>query len=60
SLVKLPWFKLPEDKRADSGLTPQHVRIAIGLEDQQDLIDDLAQALVAAEKCIQNNIYYFC
>ena len=50
SLVKLPWFKLPENKRADSGLTPQHVRIAIGLEDQQDLIDDLAQALVAAEK----------
>ena len=50
SLVKLPWFKLPEEKRADSGLTPQHVRIAIGLEDQQDLIDDLAQALVAAEK----------
>ncbi|WP_185851298.1 PLP-dependent transferase, partial [Lacticaseibacillus rhamnosus] len=43
-------FKLPENKRADSGLTPQHVRIAIGLEDQQDLIDDLAQALVAAEK----------
>lgn len=50
SLVKLPWFKLPEEKRAGSGLTPQHVRIAIGLEDQQDLIDDLAQALVAAEK----------
>ncbi|KLI75022.1 MULTISPECIES: trans-sulfuration enzyme family protein [Lacticaseibacillus] len=50
SLVKLPWFKLPEEKRAGSGLTPQHVRIAIGLEDHQDLIDDLAQALVAAEK----------
>ncbi|HAJ53879.1 MAG TPA: hypothetical protein DCL56_04185, partial [Lactobacillus sp.] len=33
-----------------SGLTPQHVRIAIGLEDQQDLIGDLAQALAAAEK----------
>jgi len=50
SLVKLPWFKLPEEKRAGSGLTPQHVRIAIGLEDQQDLIGDLAQALAAAEK----------
>ena len=50
SLVKLPWFKLPEEKRSTSGLTPQHVRIAIGLEDQQDLIDDLAQALTAAEK----------
>ncbi|WP_424320893.1 trans-sulfuration enzyme family protein [Lacticaseibacillus chiayiensis] len=50
SLVKLPWFKLPEEKRTGSGLTPQHVRIAIGLEDQQDLIDDLAQALKAAEK----------
>ncbi|ARY90682.1 MULTISPECIES: trans-sulfuration enzyme family protein [Lacticaseibacillus] len=50
SLVKLPWFKLPEEKRAGSGLTPQHVRVAIGLEDQQDLIDDLAQALAAAEK----------
>ncbi|PTU92493.1 cystathionine beta-lyase [Lacticaseibacillus casei] len=42
--------KLPEEKRAGSGLTPQHVRIAIGLEDQQDLIGDLAQALAAAEK----------
>lgn len=50
SSVQSPWFKLPEKQRADTGLTPTHVRIDIGLEELQDLIDDLAQALVAAEK----------
>ncbi|WP_282603367.1 O-succinylhomoserine sulfhydrylase [Paracoccus sp. PARArs4] len=37
--------RLPEDQRAHLGITPGLLRLSIGLEDAQDLIDDLTQAL---------------
>ncbi len=37
--------RLAEDARARIGITPGMVRLSVGLEDGQDLIDDLAQAL---------------
>jgi cystathionine beta-lyase/cystathionine gamma-synthase len=36
---------VPPDRRAEIGLTDSLVRISAGIEDPQDLIDDLAQAL---------------
>jgi len=35
---------------AKSGVGEELVRLSIGLEDPQDLIDDLAQALAASQK----------
>ncbi len=36
---------VPPDRRAEIGLTDSMVRISVGIEDPQDLIDDLRQAL---------------
>ncbi len=36
---------VPEERRRSMGLTDSLVRISVGIEDPQDLIDDLAQAL---------------
>ena len=49
SLIELPvtmsfWDVAPEDRRA-MGITDSLVRLACGIEDKLDLIDDLAQAL---------------
>ena len=35
----------PQD-RANLGITPGHIRLSVGLEDCDDLIDDLDQALI--------------
>ena len=35
---------------AKAGVGEELVRLSIGLEDPQDLIDDLAQALAASQK----------
>jgi O-succinylhomoserine sulfhydrylase len=40
--------RLSEDARAAIGVTPGLVRLSIGLEDEQDLVDDALQALDAA------------
>ena len=37
--------KLPDDAKAELGINPGSVRISVGLEDAQDLIDDFDQAL---------------
>jgi O-succinylhomoserine sulfhydrylase len=39
--------RLSEDERREQGITPDLVRIAVGLEDLQDLKDDLARGLAA-------------
>lgn len=39
---------IPLEKRLASGITPQLVRISVGIEDAEDLIADLAQALEKA------------
>jgi len=39
--------RLPEDQKAALGITPGLVRISVGLEDQQDLLEDFTKALSA-------------
>jgi cystathionine gamma-lyase len=52
SLVCHPWTmshaSIPEGQRRAAGITPQLVRLSVGIEDAQDLIGDLDQALEAA------------
>lgn len=52
SLAGHPWTMshatLPEDRRRALGITPELVRLSVGIEDADDLIDDLEQALAAA------------
>ena len=40
--------QLSEDKQREAGVTPDMIRLSIGIEDAEDLIDDLGQALEAA------------
>ena len=51
SLVSHPWTmshgSIPEDLRQAAGITPQLVRLSVGIEDADDLIADLDQALRA-------------
>lgn len=39
---------IPEDKRAALGISDTLIRISVGLEDEEDLIADLEQALKVA------------
>ena len=52
SLVSHPWTmshaSIPEPQRLEIGITPQLIRLSVGLEDAEDLIGDLDQALQAA------------
>lgn len=52
SLVSHPWTmshaSIPETLRRAAGITPQLVRLSVGIEDASDLIRDLDQALEAA------------
>ncbi|WP_036772268.1 trans-sulfuration enzyme family protein [Photorhabdus australis] len=52
SLISQPFSmthaSIPLEKRLSSGITPQLVRISVGIEDAEDLIADLAQALEKA------------
>lgn len=41
--------RLSDEAREDLGITPGLVRLSVGLEDADDLIADLSQALEAAE-----------
>ena len=43
-------FRVPTDALASAGITEGTIRLSIGLEDPQDLIDDLARALKIAQK----------
>jgi cystathionine beta-lyase len=36
---------IPEDKRKEVGITDDLVRLSVGVEDIEDLIEDLKQAL---------------
>jgi len=48
SLIEHPWtmthVSMPEDVRRSVGITENLIRISVGIEHQQDLLDDLAQA----------------
>jgi cystathionine gamma-lyase len=52
SLVGHPWSmshsSIPEDVRRAAGITPQLIRLSVGIEDVEDLIGDLDHALQAA------------
>ena len=52
SLVSHPWTmthaSIPEDLRRAAGITPQLVRLSVGIEDADDLIGDVERALEAA------------
>jgi O-acetylhomoserine (thiol)-lyase len=43
-------FRVPDEELAAAGITQGTMRLSIGLEDPDDLIDDLARALKAAAK----------
>jgi O-acetylhomoserine (thiol)-lyase len=43
-------FRMDDAALAQAGITPGTIRLSIGLEDPDDLIDDLKRALKAAEK----------
>jgi O-acetylhomoserine/O-acetylserine sulfhydrylase-like pyridoxal-dependent enzyme len=43
-------FRVPDADLAAAGITQGTIRLSIGLEDPQDLIDDLARALKIASK----------
>ena len=51
SLAELPSVmthaSVPAEQRAELGITDGLVRISVGLEDSQDLINDIEQALAA-------------
>jgi O-acetylhomoserine (thiol)-lyase len=44
-------FRMDDAALAAAGIGPGTIRLSIGLEDADDLIDDLKRALKAAEKC---------
>jgi len=50
SLIEQPWTmshaSMPEQARVDAGISPQTVRLSTGIEDSDDLIEDLDRALV--------------
>jgi cystathionine gamma-lyase len=49
SLAGHPWTmshaSVPEDRRREIGIAPNLMRLSVGIEDVEDLIDDLEQAL---------------
>ncbi|MEN2767755.1 bifunctional cystathionine gamma-lyase/homocysteine desulfhydrase [Ornithinibacillus xuwenensis] len=49
SLISLPakmtHASIPADRRAELGITDGLIRVSVGIEDSEDLIEDLAQAL---------------
>lgn len=54
SLAELPYemshAELPPEERLAAGITPQLIRISVGIEDADDLISDLKQALASATR----------
>jgi O-acetylhomoserine (thiol)-lyase len=45
-------FRMSDDALVNAGITQGTIRLSIGLEDADDLLDDLKRALKAAEKMI--------
>ena len=43
-------FRMSDEALAGAGIGPGTIRLSIGLEDPDDLIDDLKRALKAAER----------
>ena len=47
-------FRMSDEALAAAGIGPGTIRLSIGLEDPNDLIDDLKRALKAAEKAVNS------
>ena len=47
-------FRMSDEALADAGITQGTIRLSIGLEDPDDLIDDLKRALKAAQKALRS------
>ncbi|KHD89786.1 MAG: Cys/Met metabolism lyase [Bdellovibrio sp. ArHS] len=49
TLIEVPGFMthsaIPNEKRGESGIDPRSIRLSIGLENAQDIINDLTEAL---------------
>jgi cystathionine beta-lyase/cystathionine gamma-synthase len=49
SMINHPWTmthaSIPEERRMKTGLTPELIRLSIGIEDLEDLWADIIQAL---------------
>lgn len=43
-------FRVPDEELAAAGITQGTIRLSVGLEDPDDLLDDLSRALKAAQK----------
>jgi cystathionine gamma-lyase len=43
---------VPEKDRATLGINDTLIRLSVGLEDEQDLLEDLDRALKAAVSCV--------
>ena len=61
SLAELPCrmthFELPREERLKVGITDELVRLAVGIEDKQDLIEDLGQAFdIAYENYLKRHV----
>lgn len=54
SLAELPCrmthFEIPREERLNLGITDELIRLAIGIEDADDLVEDLRQAFALADK----------
>ena len=40
---------VPADERAKLGISDNLIRLSVGLEDQEDLVNDISQALKASQ-----------
>ena len=63
SLAELPCrmthFELPREERLKIGITDELVRLAVGIEDANDLIEDLGQAFdIAYARYIDRHSYF--
>jgi O-acetylhomoserine (thiol)-lyase len=42
--------QLSEDEQAQTGVLPEFVRLSVGIEDLEDIVADIDQALAASQK----------
>jgi cystathionine beta-lyase len=58
SLAELPCrmthFEIPREERLKLGITDELIRLAIGIEDADDLVEDLRQAFALADKELED------
>ena len=50
---------IPEPQRRAAGITPQLVRLSVGIEDVEDLIGDLEQALQALGISVRSRVSFW-